>query len=163
MKETYAKHPKLFFALQLVGFLLFSIFAPCAYIIWKFELFQVKSVTQVGLWGIICFIICASVGAVMIKYYLAGMKHKYSFTKKFVSLFVKVILPLFIAIVVLKWLENNIRMVVNFLIVLLPCELIAGLINPFPRWCFENEIEGVADTIDFVLGSRESKDKKDTK
>lgn len=157
------EHPKLIFAIRLIVFLLASVFAPCIYLIVEFNLFQAKTTMQVGLWGIICFIICASVGTVMLKYYLAGMKHKHSFTKQIVVLFLKVILPVLIAILVLTWLKDNISQVIKFLWVLLPCEIVGGVVNPLPKWAVENEIESITDSIDKLLGSREDRVKKETK
>lgn len=156
-------HPKLIFAIRLIVFLLASVFAPCIYLIIEFNLFQAKTTVQIGLWGIICFIICASVGTVMLKYYLAGMKHKHSFTKQIVVLFLKVVLPVLIAILVLTWLKDNISQVIKFLWVLLPCEVVGGVVNPLPKWAVENEIEGITDSIDKLLGSREDRAKKETK
>lgn len=156
-------HPKLIFAIRLIVFLLASVFAPCIYLIIEFNLFSATTKIQVGLWGIICFIICASVGTVMLKYYLAGMKHKHSFTKQIVVLFLKVVLPILIAILVLSWLRDNINQVVKFLWVLLPCEVVGGVINPLPKWATENEIEGIADSIDKLLERRENNSKSEIK
>lgn len=161
--EKLSNHPKLIFAIRLIVFLLASVFAPCIYLIIEFNLFSTKTTMQIGLWGIICFIICACVGTVMLKYYLAGMKHKHSFTKQIVVLFLKVVLPILIAILVLSWLKDNIAQVVKFLWVLLPCEIVGGVVNPLPKWAIENEVEGIADSIDKLLDRRENNSKREAK
>lgn len=88
---------------------------------------------------------------VLIKFYLDGMKCKYSIFKQILQGIIRLILPLTIALLVLMWLGDNIKMLKEALYVFIPCEMVAIVINPFPKWCFDNNIDGITQIADKVL------------
>ena len=144
---------------RLVLFLLFSTVAPITYLIVRFHLFQTTTKLQVGLAGIVVIGIMIGIISVLIKFYLEGMKTKYSLTKQILQGIIKLILPLTLLLVSLIWLGDNIDMIKEALYIIIPCELVAIIINPLPKWCFDNNIEGLSEIADKILSkNKESKE-----
>ena len=56
------------FVIRFITFLVFSLIAPITYLIVRFDLFTTTSGLQIGLWGVILFIIMVSVVVVLIKF-----------------------------------------------------------------------------------------------
>lgn len=147
-------HSKRNFALQLILFLSFALICPCAYLIWKFDLFTQTTSMQFGVWGIVMLGIMCSVCGVLIKFYLDGMKMKYSLMKQIMQGFISLAMPLLLALLILTWLKDNIDLVIHSLWVILPCEIVAIIVNPLPKWCFENNVQGIGEIADRVLAKR---------
>lgn len=139
------------FVTQLCLFCLFSIIIPITYLTIRFNLFQVTSRLQIGLWGIIVIGILIGGLSVLVKYYLDGMKTKYSLLKQILQGLIKLILPLLLALVILVFLKDNVILVIESLVVIIPCEIVAIVINPFPKWCFDNNIDGIVAITDKIL------------
>ena len=96
-------------------------------------------------------IILAVVTSVIIYYCVALIKTKYFWWKQIVVGFAKVILPLIICYVGVTWLANNIKLLQEFLIITICCESIAIVVNPFPKWCFENNVDGLVEISDKIF------------
>ena len=136
---------------RLALFLLFSTIAPITYLVIRYHLFQTTTKLQVGLAGIIVIGIILGVISVLIKFYLDGMKCKYSLFKQILQGIIRLILPLVLLLVTLIWLGDNISMIKEALYIIIPCELVAIVVNPFPKWCFDNNIEGISEIADKIL------------
>lgn len=136
---------------RLALFLLFSTVAPITYMIIRFHLFQTTTKLQVGLAGIVVIGIMMGVISVLIKFYLEGMKCKYSLFKQILQGIIKLILPLILILVILIWFRDNIDMIRESLYVIIPCELVAIVVNPLPKWCFDNNIEGLTEIADKIF------------
>ena len=136
---------------RLALFLLFSTIAPITYLVIRYHLFQTTTKLQVGLAGIIVIGIILGVISVLIKFYLDGMKCKYSLFKQILQGVIRLILPLVLLLVTLIWLGDNISMIKEALYIIIPCELVAIVVNPFPKWCFDNNIEGISEIADKIL------------
>lgn len=149
------KESRKVFVIRFITFLVFSLIAPITYLIVRFDLFTITSSLQIGLWGVILFIIMVSVVVVLIKFYLDGMKTRYSLLKQIVSGFCKLILPLAIVLVLLVWMRDNINLVIESLLVIIPCEAVAIVVNPLPKRAFDNNVEGIGKFVDSVLAKRE--------
>lgn len=122
-------------------------------------MFQTTTKLQVGLAGIVVIGIMIGIISVLIKFYLEGMKTKYSLTKQILQGIIKLILPLTLLLVSLIWLGDNIDMIKEALYIIIPCELVAIIINPLPKWCFDNNIEGLSEIADKILSkNKESKE-----
>ena len=67
------------------------------------------------------------------------------------------ICPLVLCLAIVTWLGDNITLIKEALYVIIPCEAIAIVINPFPKWCFDNNIDGIGEILDKVKnrGSKE--------
>lgn len=135
---------------KLIAFLATSL-APVVYLIVRFNLFQTKTMFQLNLWSVIAIIILGSVLSVIGYYCVAALKTKYYWWKQIVSGFVKVIVPLLIAYAGVSWLADNIKMLQEFLLITLACEAVAIVVNPFPKWCFDNNIEGLVEISDKIF------------
>lgn len=150
---------KKMFVIRFITFLVFSLIAPAVYLIVRFNLFETTSKLQIGLWGVILFGILIAVVSVLIKFYLDGMKSKYSLVKQIVSGICKLILPLTLVLILLVWMKDNINLVIESLCVIIPCELVAIVVNPLPKWAFDNNIEGLGEFVDGVLAKRKESEK----
>jgi len=136
--------------LKLVLFLCFSIIIPIGYLVVRYGLFQPTTTIQVGLLGIVVFAILIGSVEVLIKYYLESMKAKYSLFKQILNGLIKLILPLTLCLLVIITLDNNIGILKEALIIIIICESVAIIINPFPQWCFENNIEGLGEIVEKI-------------
>lgn len=136
---------------KLILFLLFSTVAPITYMIVRFHLFQTTTKLQVGLAGIVVIGIMIGIISVLIKFYLDGMKCKYSLVKQILQGIIKLILPLTLLLVILIWLGDNVAMIKESLYIIIPCELVAIIVNPLPKWCFDNNVEGISEIADKIL------------
>lgn len=151
---------KIFYT-RMASFLLFAIIIPCAYLITRFHLFTQTSAMQIGIWGVICIGIIFGSISVLVKFYLDGMKYKYSYFKQIVSGLIKIILPLGILLLICTWLKDNMNELIEVIYVLIPCEIGAIFLNPLPKWCFDNNVEGIGEIYDkVILGKRENKNKE---
>lgn len=168
------------FWVQFSIFILFALVIPVTYLIIKYDLFITKETTEVittttrttkiGLVGIFVFVIVLIVASALIKFYLEGMKTKYSMTKQVVLGIIKLIVPLFIMLVVVweigtiinkinlnaveEWLattKNSIKELKESIIFVIPCEAIAIVINPLPKWCFDNNIDGLTGIAQKIM------------
>lgn len=137
--------------IKLALFLLFSLIAPCAYLIIRYDLFKPTSALQIGIWGIAVICIFLSVITTLIRYYLEGMKTKYSFLKQVLEGLIKVVLPLALALVIIVWVGDNVSLLKESLLVIIPCESVAVFLNPLPKWCFENNVEGIGEIADKII------------
>lgn len=142
--------------IRLVLFLTFSFVVPIAYIYIRCKLW--KQVTTISFWFIIILAIAVLGGAFLIKYYLDGMKTKYSYLKQILEGFIRVILPIVIILAgalwfksKATWLVENTNLLIEILSVILASELIAIIINPLPKWAFDNNIDGLAEITDKIL------------
>lgn len=154
------------FITQLVIFLIFSLIAPIIYITIRFDL--VNTTKNISLWGLVIILLVIGVSAFLIKYYLDGVKTKYSFLKKFLTGFVKVIIPLGIALAITIFIYlkadeimSQMATFIEAISVIIGCELIAIVINPLPKWAFDNNVEGLVQICDKIFHREESEEKKE--
>lgn len=63
----------------------------------------------------------------------------------------RLILPLTLLLVILIWLGDNVNMIKESLYIIIPCELVAIVVNPLPKWCFDNNVEGLSEIADKIL------------
>lgn len=141
------------FWIRFAIFFSISFLAPCIYLIVRYNLFTTsdEASVKVGFWGVVVIGILLASVAVMIKFYLEGMKTKWSWAKQVIEGFVKLILPLCFVLFVLIWLGENISLVKEALYVIIPCEAVGICINPLPKWAFDNNVEGIGDIAESVF------------
>ena len=132
---------------KLVAFLACSL-SPAIYLIIRFNLFEKKNMVEMNLWLVLAVIVFASVLSVIIYYCVSAIKTRYFWWKQLLVGFVKVILPLIVLLAVTTWLSNNISLFKEFIIVTICFESLAIIINPFPKWCFDNNVDGLAEITD---------------
>lgn len=144
------------FIAELSAFITLAIIAPIAYLAIRFRLFS--SGKNVSIWGLIAIIIVAISGITLIRYYISGLKTRWTRTKQILEGIVKVIAPLGIALafsVWLKlkgeWLMNQANLLIECFSVIMACEMVAIVINPLPKWAFDNNVEGLQEICDKVF------------
>lgn len=142
-----------------------SFVAPAVYLIVKYNLFRTTTTTGVtiGFWGIVVIGILMCAIAVLVKFYLEGMKMKWTWAKQVVEGFVKLILPMCFALFVLMWLGDNIALVKEALFVIIPCEAVGICVNPLPKWAFDNNVEGIGDIAESVFKRVDKKEETEGK
>lgn len=143
------------FIIRLIAFIMISVGVPIAYLIIKFDMFQ--QATRFGMAELLCVLIVISLGVVLLKYYVSGMKTKYSYLKQIIMGIIKTIIPLLAILIVIVWCHNNIEILEEFLFIVIPSEFIAIFVNPLPKWAFENNIDGLSEiaTKIFDKGGKE--------
>ncbi len=145
---------------RLILFLMFSLIAPITYISIRCKLFSTK--TTISVWFIIVLGVVLAIVSLIIKYYLDGMKTKYSIFKQILEGFIKVILPItFVLISVvwfkskMEWIVSNVNLMIEILSIILGCEVIAVIVNPLPKWAFENNVDGLVQITDKIFHKKE--------
>lgn len=129
----------------------FGILIPLLYLIIRHNLFQTQIKITLGLWGLIAILFVALAITVLIKFYVSGLKTKWTLGKQIVEGFVKLIMPIAIFIVALNILKDYSNQLLEFCWVLIPCEIIAVIVNPLPKWAFDNNVEGLGEITDKVF------------
>jgi len=144
------------FLTKLILFITFSIIAPIVYLSIRFSLFTSK--TSLSLWGVFVLMILCSMIIIMLKYYLSGMKTKWSIAKQIINGFLKIIMPLVIILILAiwfkakyTWLLSNIDAFIEVMCVIIGCEIFAVLINPLDKWAFENNVDGLVEIVDKII------------
>lgn len=144
------------FMFRFILFLMFSLIVPISYFLVRYKLWKVQK--TISIWGLFIIAIFCVVIGVLVKYYLDGMKTRYSYLKQVLNGFIKVVLPMSFILVVSLVVKNNIQQIVaninNFTIdlsLLLGTETIAILVNPLPKWAFENNVQGLVEIADKVI------------
>lgn len=145
------------FYTKLSLFIVFAFVVPVAYMSIRFNLFVSKS--RLSLWGLLLIALVMIVFAVMIKFYLDGMKTKWSYGKQLIKGFVKVILPLLFVLVLSLYIKNHldefirdINLIIEAISVIAISEAIAIAVNPLSKWAFENNVDGLAQITDRIIG-----------
>jgi len=126
------------------------------YLIIRHNLFDVKTRVQLNLWQIVAILFLGIILTTICYYCVAALKTRYFWWKQIIVGLVKVIIPLSIALAITIWLENNVAILKEFLIVTIFCESIAIVVNPFPKWCFDNNVEGLVEIGDKVFHRNET-------
>lgn len=156
------KKEKAEFIIRLILTIVSAVVVPFTYMTVRFNLFQATTKVQFGFWGLILIVIMGLTVGMLIKFYLDGMKTKYSYLKQVLSGAIKIVIPLLVAIFVLRWIGSNIDYVIELLIVLVCCETVAILVNPLPKWAFNNNVDGIGEITDMLIARREKKKSEKT-
>lgn len=139
------------FIILFITFILFSVVAPCIYLIVRFNLFTQASKLQIGFWGFVVFGIIIVAVNILANMYLEGLKTKWHIGKQIVSGFCRFILPMILVLLIITWLRDNLSYIIEALYVIIPCECVAIVVNPLPKWCFENNVEGAGEIVDKIF------------
>lgn len=147
------------FVLRLVFFIITSVGIPFAYMIYRFDLFQTTTKTNIGIAELLCIILLISLFVLLLKYYIDGMQTRYSYLKQIITGFIKVVVPLVISFLVVLWLEDNVAILEEFLLVTIPCEFVAIFLNPLPKWAFDNNVDGLGEIANKIFNRNKGGDK----
>lgn len=145
---------------QLASFIVCAL-APIVYLFFRHNLFNTTETTSVSisLWGFLAIIIFTIVVIIFCYYVISGLKTRYFWWKHVVIGFASIILPLTVCYLGLSWLSDNIDYLKEFILVTIGCEAVAIIINPMPKWMFENNIEGFCNIINRAFNKEAKGDK----
>ena len=127
------------FAIRLGIYILLGLILPIAFLAWKFELFTKVTQASFSVWGLIAMVIAIVFVLKLFDGLRKGLKH--GWTKQVIDSICEITVPLLIVTVAFDWMSGFATEFVQFLILLIICETLAGVANPIPQWCFENNIE----------------------
>lgn len=134
---------------------LFALVLPLIYIFVRTNLFY--TVNKVSIWLLIVILIVFLFVRQLWRYLKNGIP--YSMLLQVISGVVKIILPLLALYSVILIFRLKVDEIVTatkgieqFLIILIPCQMIAIPINPMPQWVYENKENRLAQIIQKVRG-----------
>lgn len=152
---------KVKFGVRLALFITFALIIPFLYLTIRFNLWTSGSDNnslKIGLWGVIALGVFMGTIIYLIHIYLSSLKTKYSYLKQVLEGFCKVIIPLVIGLALCVWLKDNINLMIETLAILIVCEGVAIFINPLPKWCFDNNVEGLQEIVSSLKLHVDTKD-----
>lgn len=126
------------FVSRLVIYIIFGAVIPAGFLCWRFKLFDKVSKVSISGWGLIAIIVVGVFFLKLLKAIKKGLP--FSFFSRVIEGICKVTLPLFILTFCSYALQDCMKEVFQFLIVLSISESVAMLVNPLPRWAHENQM-----------------------
>ena len=127
------------FWIRLPIYALFLFIIPAAFLIIRFKLFQKISSISIGGWGIVTIMLVAFGFMKMMKEVRKGLP--FCYLNQIVTGLYKTIVPLLALTFIIYLGKDSVNHILQFLCVLVPSEFIAILVNPIPRWAYENKLE----------------------
>lgn len=143
------KAKKVFIA-RTILFAIFGCVLPFVFIAWRFEIFS-NGGSRVSLtgWGVIAIIIVFF----FVVYCLKILKNSipFSMTYQILSGLIKVILPLLLLLIFINALEDSIKQFKQALCIVIGCEAVAIVVNPFPKYMHDKGIEKTDNLMDTFI------------
>lgn len=153
--------PRAVFAIRLTAFILFAFVLPIGHILGKYKPFNYTESLSVGFAGIVIVAILLVGLKFLVEFYLNGVKTKYSLAKQIISGLAKIIVPMCAIVGLVIVLSKFTEQLLDIAMVLIPCECVAIVVNPLPKWAFDNNVEGLANITEKVLDVIQTKKNKD--
>lgn len=138
-------------------YVLFGLIIPMVFLVWRFKLFRKISAISVGGWGITVVIFSILFMIKLAKQVKKGLP--FCFVSQLLNGLIKVILPLFMALLCLYFIRNYISEVMEFLVVLILSESVAIAVNPFPSWVHCNKLKEDETNFKIFIDMFQKKDK----
>ena len=132
-------------------YIMFGFVIPFTFLVWRFELFKKVSKVSIGGWGLIAVIFAAIFFTSMLKAVRKGLP--FSFATQIIEGLCKITIPLIIACVCVYFMQDLMKEMFQFLFVVLICETIGIVVNPFPQWAHENKLETEENKMRNILSS----------
>lgn len=132
-------------------YILFGLLIPATFLIWRFKLFEKVSKVSVGGWGIVAVIFVAIFFISMLKAIRKGMP--FSITTQIIEGLCKLIIPLIIACTCIYFMQDLMKEMYQFLLVLILSETVAIVVNPIPQWAHENKIEEQENRLKGIINT----------
>ena len=155
--ETNENKDKKVFIARTILFCIFGCILPFVFIAWRFEIFS-NGGSHISLtgWGIIGIMIVFF----FVLYCLKILKNSipFSMTYQILSGAIKVILPLILLLLLVNALEDSIRQFKQALIIVIGCEAIAIVVNPFPKYMHDKGIEKTENLMDTFISKWKKKE-----
>lgn len=132
-------------------YLLFYLILPAGYLLFRFNLFKKITTYSIGGWGLI-FIFFGTISLIrLIRAVRKGLP--FSYMSVVLTGLCKSIIPLAGITVGLYLMRNAMPQMIEFMVVLTSCQFLALLINPIPRWAYENHLGEEGYKLKTVLQS----------
>lgn len=149
------KAKKVFIA-RVILFCIFGCILPFVFIAWRFQIFSNGGGVSLTGWGVIGILIVFF----FILYCLKILKNSipFSMTYQILSGVIKVILPLILLLLLVNALEDSIRQFKQALIIVIGCEAIAIVVNPFPKYMHDKGIEKTENLMDTFISKWKKKE-----
>lgn len=153
-EEVKDNSTKIFIA-RVVMFVIFGCIIPFVFIAWRYEIFSAKKVSITG-WGFIAFIILFF----FVKYLMDVLKHSipFSMVNQIISGITKVILPLVLVYAVVNAIQDSVALFKQVLVITIFSELIAIVVNPFPKYMHDKGIERTESLMDLFIDKWKKKE-----
>lgn len=155
VSEWVGEHPKAVFWIRFALWAILACVLPFAFIVWRFDLFQTISKTQIGGWGIIAIVLLAVFVFSVIRYVRMAMSASYSLTTQCLNGFCKVVLPCLALLVIVYCMKNDVELMIQVLGCVTLCEAMAVPVNPLPKWAYDRQkdvrVEERKETMDYLL------------
>jgi hypothetical protein len=142
---------KLFFWVRFVIYVLTMFLIPAAFLVIKFKLFQKITAFQIGGWGVVFFLTFGFGFIYLINQVKKGLP--FCYLTQILKGLTRIFIPLLVLTGILFLLQNNIKDVLLFMYVLLPCEFVAIFVNPLPSWAYHNKLGEEGYKLKTVLKS----------
>lgn len=132
-------------------YFLLGLIVPIVFLIWRFKLFNKVSSISIGGWGFVVIVIFVVFCTKMLKAIKKGLP--FSMATHIINCIVKVTLPLFMSLMAVYILKDFMTECFQVICVLLICETISSIANPFPQWVHENNLEEKENQIKTIFSS----------
>ena len=154
--ETNESKDKKVFIARVILFCIFGCILPFVFIAWRFQIFSNGGGVSLTGWGVIGILIVFF----FILYCLKILKNSipFSMTYQILSGVIKVILPLILLLLLVNALEDSIRQFKQALIIVIGCEAIAIVVNPFPKYMHDKGIEKTENLMDTFISKWKKKE-----
>ena len=156
-KENEKLKAKKVFIARTILFCIFGCVLPFVFIAWRFEIFS-NGGSHISLtgWGIIGIMIVFF----FVLYCLKILKNSipFSMTYQILSGTIKVILPLILLLLLVNALDDSITQFKQALFVVIGCESVAIVVNPFPKYMHDKGIEKAENLMDMFITKFKKKD-----
>lgn len=129
---------RLVFWVRFLIYLVVGMVIPVVFLIWRFKLFQKIDSVSIGGWGVIAILIIFVFLVKLLKSVKKGLP--FSFWTQLITGYLKTVIPLLAAVLVINCLKDSISELIQFLVVFITCQVIAVPANPFPQWAHDNKI-----------------------
>lgn len=124
------------FVARLIGFLVFAMVLPIAFIAWRYGIFSNRDGVSLSGWGIIGVVIAVIVVCYVMRQVASVIP--YSLFGQCVSGFMKVIVPLLAVYIALGAIKERIEYFEQALAAIMICEAVAIPMNPIPKWVHDH-------------------------
>ena len=132
-------------------YLLFYLILPAGYLLFRFNLFKKITAYSIGGWGLL-FIFFVTIALIkLIRTVRKGLP--FCYTTQILNGLCKVIVPLAGITAGLYLMRNAMPQMIEFMVVLTSCQFVALLVNPIPRWAYENHLGEEGYKLKTVLQS----------
>ena len=139
------------FWIKLVLYIIFGGIVPAVFLIVRFNLFATVSKVSIGGWGIVCILFVCIFFTKILKSIKKGLP--FSMFTQILTGICKTIIPLTASAFIVYYMQSCMKEIFQFLVVLIVSELIAIIVNPFPKWIHVNKIDEDKRNLKSILES----------